>query len=210
VAGSCCFLTLFGVVWVHAELAGRVGPLREVWLHSGDKSLQDTWVLARANVCRCLAARFRSILHEIVALLILLALAGAGWHLASRAGVDHRLGACAGVAVLPLLLVSLITVSALRGLPVSKSWLAEPITFREIEAQLPDDHPAFAPEWEAFKAEMVEGDELWMWGTPPESWEHLCGRGGYVIVRDGEPTEHFIVTVMNWQTPNEPQPRLVD
>jgi hypothetical protein len=30
-----------------------------------------------------------------------------------------------------------------------------------------------------------EGDELWMWSTDAESWQHLCGRGGYVLVRDG-------------------------
>jgi hypothetical protein len=91
----------------------------------------------------------------------------------------------------------LVTVSALSGFHVSKRWLVEATTSQEIEAQLPDDHPPFTPEWEAFKAEMVEGDELWIWRTPPESWKQRRGRGGYAIVRNGEPTEHFIVTVMN-------------
>jgi hypothetical protein len=43
---------------------------------------------------------------------------------------------------------------------------------------------------------MVEGDELWIWRTSPESRKQRRGRSGYVIVRDGEPIEHFIITVM--------------
>jgi hypothetical protein len=147
-------------------------------------------------VCRRLAAGFRSIPDDIVGLLILLAPAGAGWYLASLIGVDHRLGACAGVAALPLLLVSLILVSELRGFHVSKRSLVEATTIQEIEARLPDDHPPFTPEWEAFKEAMVEGDELWIWCMPPENRKQRRGRSGYVILRDGEPIEHFIATVM--------------
>ena len=30
------------------------------------------------------------------------------------------------------------------------------------------------------------GDEVWRYHTSPESWRHLCGRAGLVIVRNGK------------------------
>lgn len=35
-------------------------------------------------------------------------------------------------------------------------------------------------------ANMNETDELWYFRSPEETWNHLCGREGYVILRDGE------------------------
>jgi hypothetical protein len=43
---------------------------------------------------------------------------------------------------------------------------------------------------------MQPGDELWTWSTPRWTWEDLCGRGGFAIVRDGKPIYHSW-TVMN-------------
>jgi hypothetical protein len=31
-----------------------------------------------------------------------------------------------------------------------------------------------------------EGDEIWEWSTPKETWDSMCGMAGYCIVRDGE------------------------
>jgi hypothetical protein len=40
--------------------------------------------------------------------------------------------------------------------------------------------------WERFKAAMLPGDELYRFSTSPESWEHLAGRSGIALVRNGE------------------------
>jgi len=45
-------------------------------------------------------------------------------------------------------------------------------------------------------AQMEEGDELWEFRSPVESWEHLAGRAGIALVRQGE-IINFIVTMMN-------------
>lgn len=29
------------------------------------------------------------------------------------------------------------------------------------------------------------GDELWWYDSPPETWEQLCGRAGWALVRAG-------------------------
>ena len=33
---------------------------------------------------------------------------------------------------------------------------------------------------------MQEGDELWTFCTPPETWEHVAGFGGIAVVRHGK------------------------
>jgi len=35
------------------------------------------------------------------------------------------------------------------------------------------------------QAEFRDGDELWYWSTPEETWNHMFGRAGYCIVRGG-------------------------
>lgn len=37
-----------------------------------------------------------------------------------------------------------------------------------------------------FGRTMKPGDEIWLYSSPPESWENLCGRSGYALVREGE------------------------
>ena len=43
---------------------------------------------------------------------------------------------------------------------------------------------------------MIPGDELWTFSSPPETWQHLMGRAGIALVRNGKPIAH-IVTMMN-------------
>ncbi len=43
---------------------------------------------------------------------------------------------------------------------------------------------------------MVSGDELWRFNSGAESWQHLAGRAGYVVVRDGQQIAH-LTTMMN-------------
>jgi hypothetical protein len=90
------------------------------------------------------------------------------------------------------------------------SWLTEKATLQEIEAEntpdaatrardprLPDKPFAFGNDrWEALKSKMQEGDELWYFCSPPESWQHLAGRAGIAIVRAGQIVDSF-VTQMN-------------
>jgi len=40
--------------------------------------------------------------------------------------------------------------------------------------------------WRAILAQMHEGDELWTFCTPPETWEHMAGLGGFALVRHGK------------------------
>jgi hypothetical protein len=82
--------------------------------------------------------------------------------------------------------------------PVSKDSLVRRIYRAEAQAerqqydiQDPDD------EWNKFWSKVREGDEIWLWSTPKWTWKMLTGREGYVIVRDGKPTRHMIVTGMN-------------
>lgn len=41
-------------------------------------------------------------------------------------------------------------------------------------------------EWEALKAQMQPGDELWEWCTSRASWNARMGNAGYELVRDGK------------------------
>ena len=42
-------------------------------------------------------------------------------------------------------------------------------------------------DWERLKAKLAEGDELWYFRTPDETWRAVpnCGLEGYAIVRQG-------------------------
>jgi hypothetical protein len=83
---------------------------------------------------------------------------------------------------------------------MSKSMLVNKVDVEEIEAKhMYDDIPfgQMENEWENFKSKVKEGEEVWFWSTSPWTWKMLVGRCGYVIVRNGRPTRHSIVTGMN-------------
>ena len=91
--------------------------------------------------------------------------------------------------------------SGVAASPIPKEWLQKSITVAEAEAAYPgitDDRVQRFPdaakpfgfengEWEALKAQMQPGDELWTFASPAESWQHLAGRSGIALVRDGNP-----------------------
>jgi len=93
---------------------------------------------------------------------------------------------------------------------IPKAWLKEKTTVAEAEAAHPgisDDRIERFPDaakpfgfqnrrWEEFKALALPGDEFWTFSSPPDSWEHLAGRAGIAIVRDGVPFK-VITTIMN-------------
>jgi hypothetical protein len=43
---------------------------------------------------------------------------------------------------------------------------------------------------------MHEGDQLWTFTSPPETWQALAGRSGIALLRDGQIVGHH-VTLMN-------------
>jgi hypothetical protein len=47
--------------------------------------------------------------------------------------------------------------------------------------------------WKAFIAQMVAGDELWFFKSPPETWSSLAGRAGYAVVRSG----HIVASIVS-------------
>jgi hypothetical protein len=93
---------------------------------------------------------------------------------------------------------------------IPKEWLQKPISITEAEA----DHPGITDErvkrfpdaakpfgfnnakWEDLKSEMQPGDELWIFSSPPESWQAHAGRSGIALVRNGIPIK-TLVGVMN-------------
>ncbi len=87
-----------------------------------------------------------------------------------------------------------------------REWLESRITVEEAEATHLVEHERLGPApvpfgfqndcWREMVSMMTEGDELWEFCSPPESWEHLAGRAGIALVRDGEIVES-IVTMMN-------------
>ena len=89
-----------------------------------------------------------------------------------------------------------------------KEWLKEKMTVEEIERHELETCPVksiaekFGPfgyaneSWEALKADMRPGDEVWSFSSDQYSWSMLCGRTGYSLVRDGE-VVGSIVTMMS-------------
>jgi hypothetical protein len=94
--------------------------------------------------------------------------------------------------------------------PIPKAWLDKKISIAEAEAAHPgvnDERVQRMPEiakpfgflnsqWEALKAEIQPGDELWSFASPPKSWEDLAGSAGVALVRDGNPIK-VLVTMRN-------------
>ena len=56
----------------------------------------------------------------------------------------------------------------------------------------PSSPPVLNDRWRAFRAQMQEGDELWTFCTPPETWEHMAGLGGIALVRHGKMVGHIV------------------
>lgn len=89
---------------------------------------------------------------------------------------------------------------------IPRSWLQKRTTVEEAEKQnlVTNERLGSAPvpfgfinaRWVEFKGRMQAGDELWEFSSSSASWEHLAGRGGLCIVRQGRIVDCF-VTIMN-------------
>jgi hypothetical protein len=90
--------------------------------------------------------------------------------------------------------VAMFTGKRLREI---NQWLTRRISLAEAEARYAEyDHELLAfvgstGGWldvfqEQIRSQMQPGDELWLYDTGPEFWEHLCGERGVALVRRGE------------------------
>ena len=50
--------------------------------------------------------------------------------------------------------------------------------------------------WLALLAQMQPDDELWEFRSPSETWRHMCGREGLVLLRQGKVVAQ-VLTAMN-------------
>ena len=79
---------------------------------------------------------------------------------------------------------------------MKKTWLTHRITtkiskteFKDSKKDLRNVSDPFNLEtynWDNLKSQMKEGDELWVFSSPNDTWRNLSGRAGVCIVRDGE------------------------
>lgn len=67
---------------------------------------------------------------------------------------------------------------------VPKGWLVRRLSDEETALQ----HPRF-------RTRMQEGDEVWEFNSPAHFWEHLAGRAGIALVRDGEVVDSIIASM---------------
>jgi peptidoglycan-associated lipoprotein len=90
--------------------------------------------------------------------------------------------------------------------PVMREWLTRRITVAEAERMYTVSEEALGPKpvlfgfmlprWLELKAKMRAGDELWLFRTPDEAWQMLCGREGIVLIRNGRSIDG-VITLMN-------------
>jgi len=85
-----------------------------------------------------------------------------------------------------------------------KSWLKKKTTVKKAERGsfftrvLLGIDPGLVndEEWQKLKDIIIEGDELWTFKSPPETWRQRRGREGIALVRDGKIVKD-ILTAMN-------------
>lgn len=80
---------------------------------------------------------------------------------------------------------------------IPNEWLTQRVENRPI-AQHRDLAPMAAlrvrREWEKLKARAGEGDELWAFANPSNTWKRLGRHTGYALVRDGKIVQSVVVT----------------
>ena len=87
-----------------------------------------------------------------------------------------------------------------------KDWLVRKLTIEEADATHLITSEALGPEpvpfgfcnadWQRLLAVMQPGDEIWEFSSASKIWEHMCGRAGVTLVRNGEIVSS-VVTSMN-------------
>ena len=69
--------------------------------------------------------------------------------------------------------------------------------WERIQNPQPNDKRAVSLEFvkSMFGSTLEENDELWKFSSPPDSWQLLCGRSGYALVRNGVVIDTFITKI---------------
>ena len=90
--------------------------------------------------------------------------------------------------------------------PLPRIGLQRRVSVAEAEAahlvsdeQLGPSHVPFGfmhTAWLALLAQMQPDDELWEFRSPASTWQHLCGREGLVLLRQGKVVAQ-VLTAMN-------------
>lgn len=71
-----------------------------------------------------------------------------------------------------------------------------PLERQEKIKSLRSEFGGILKEWLALEDKVQDQDEIWLYETPFEYWESLCGESGVALVRDGEVIAQ-VVTEMN-------------
>ena len=81
---------------------------------------------------------------------------------------------------------------------VTPKWITRKVANSSVEYDWENAHfnPADNPGIQELLDLMQPGDELWWFSTSKESWSRLCGRAGYVVLRDGQQVAHLVL-IMN-------------
>jgi hypothetical protein len=80
---------------------------------------------------------------------------------------------------------------------VPPEWLTQRVENRPIA-----EHRGLSPmaalrirrEWEKLRAQAAEGDELWAFANPSNTWKKQGKHTGYALVRDGKIVQTVVVT----------------
>ena len=75
---------------------------------------------------------------------------------------------------------------------VPMGWLIEKVSLSAVDQEL-QRNSSLEAEWRLVKARMKDGDECWSFRSPPETWQHMSGRAGYAIVREGRPVDGVVM-----------------
>jgi hypothetical protein len=80
--------------------------------------------------------------------------------------------------------------SAAEGELVIERWLTERTTLEAAEERF--RRLTGSPLWKDFRAKYRDGDELWYFRSPAETWPRKCGAAGVAIMRGGQVAAHFV------------------
>jgi hypothetical protein len=124
---------------------------------------------------------------------------------AGVAGPIHPLSPCPTYPLWKIIaFFTLVYAGALLAWPLFvRSWFPQKIHVPEPKPDVPNDwlvrrlsDEEIALQRPRFRTRMQVGDEVWEFNSPAHFWEHLAGRAGIALVRNGEVLDS-IITSMN-------------
>lgn len=72
---------------------------------------------------------------------------------------------------------------------IPTEWLGEmfgPVTAASKFTSSPSPFVIPEAEWKQLFLSLLPDDEVWSFCSPPDSWQHLAGRSGIVVLRAGK------------------------